>query len=211
MHSLDIDIGCRMIIEFPNKERMNCQFVGLLLDEFVLLKVPLTPGIRDRLAEGVSIYCRYLKSGKIISFRSEVLRHQPYPVSLAFISYPFASQAHNLRKECRLDCNLPAEMAVGGRQTKGVIVDISPGGCKFVFSPENMLATKEGVSAVGTFRTLEGDTNYDFKGEVVALQNNGTSLGIRFNGDVELPEGLQQLLENQCVLPVGHPAGTPQA
>lgn len=197
---MDIDLGSRMIIEFANKDRMNCQFIGLLKDEFLLIKVPLTPGIKDRMAEGVSLYCRYLKAGKIISFRADVLRHQVAPVSLAFLSYPSVMQEHNLRKEGRVECNLPTKLAVGGRASTGRIVDINTGGCRFVFDEGSEIATKEGISANGSFVTLEGSKDYEFKGTVAAIQNGGSSLGIRFEGEVALPEKLQELLDDCCTL-----------
>ncbi len=199
---MDIDLGCRMIVEFADKERMNCQFVGMAVDEFLLLRVPLSPGIRDRMGEGVGLHCRYLKKGKIISFRAEVLRHQAFPVSLAFIGYPTSISEYNLRKVGRIACNFPARLASGEKVSTGHIVDISPSGCRFVSDEGSEFSPRIGATVAGTFVTMEGGKDYEFKGEVKALQkkNSKSALGIHFDGKVLLPEKLQELLGECCQL-----------
>ncbi len=207
---MEIDLGSRMIVEFMNKDRMNCRFVGMAIDEFLLIRVPLTPGIRDRMAEGVTLQFRYLKTGKIISFRADVLRHQAFPVSLAFITYPTKTVEHNLRKEGRIECNFPTEIVIGGENGVGRIDDINHSGCKFIFASSSDLPAKVGASVGGSFVTMEGEKRYGFKGEIMALHNMGAeiALGLRFEGKVELPEKLQELLEQCCALTDDTPAGS---
>jgi len=194
---MDIHIGARMIVEFSNKERMNCRFIGLDKDEFLVLKVPMVPGIRERMGEGAFHQFRYLKDGKIIGFSAEVLRYQASPASLAFISYPTEFTEYNLRHQGRVECRFPTELAVNETMCSGFIVDISSGGCKFLFEGNVGLKIEDKSSVAGTFVTMEGDKKYSFSGTVTALQSVGDErgLGIKFESDVDLPEGVQDRLK----------------
>jgi len=189
---MDIEVGSRIIVEFPNKARMNCQFVGLSKDEFVLLKVPMTAGIRERLGDGILLQFRYLAEGKIIGFEAEVLKYQAAPVSLVFISYPAEFSEYNLRNQGRLECRFPTDLAIDGDACSGYIVDINTNGCQFVFSECVAFEVDTKAAVVGSYTTMEGERKYEFKGIVMALQQNGEEmgLGIKFEGDVEFPEGV---------------------
>lgn len=193
---MDIDLGSRIIVEFSNKERMTCQFVGLSKDEFVLIKVPMTAGIRDRLPEGAYLQFRYLRGGKIIGFGAEILRFQAAPVSLAFLSYPKDFSEYNLRHEDRIQCHFPSEIIVGESVLSGHIVDISPGGCKFVPDECSLPKVRDKVPVSGSFTTMEGSRNYSFRGavSVVQVKADCKSLGIRFEGETDLPKGVTERL-----------------
>lgn len=194
---MDIDIGARVIIEFSNKERLTGSFVGLSQDEFVVLKVPMTAGIRERLSEGAYLQFRYLKDGKILSFGADIMRFQAAPVALVFTSFPTEFSEYNLRNEGRVECHLPTTLAMGGVTYPGFIVDISPGGCKFVFDGGIFPKVEGKESVSGTFATMECSREYAFNGVVTALENNGGAgtLGIKFEGDIELPEGIRERLK----------------
>lgn len=193
---MDIDVGSRMIVEFSTKERMTCHYIGQDADEFLLLKVPMTPGIRERLAEGQLLQFRFLKHGKIISFGAEILKYQASPASLAFISFPKEFSEYNLRHEGRVECLLPTTLAVAETACVGNIVDINSNGCRFVFNGCGV-SVEEGAEVAGSFTTMEGDKKYEFKGTVVARQLNGDDkgLGIKFDGAVQLPEVIQASLQ----------------
>lgn len=193
---MQIDIGSRVIVEFSRQERLTSQFVGASRDEFVLLKVPMTAGIRDRLAEGAYLQFRYLQGGKIIGFGAEVLRYQAAPVSLAFLSYPTEFSEYNLRREGRVECLFPTEIAVAGTTCDGRIVDISASGCQFIFDDGAVPNIEDKDSIAGSFTTMEGSRKYAFKGVVMARQVRGTmnSLGIKFDEEIEVPEIVQERL-----------------
>ena len=190
---MDIDSGSRMIVEFSNKERFNCLYVGQVEDEFVLLKTPMTPGIRNRLIEGAFLQFRYLREGRIIGFGAEVLRFQAAPASLVFISYPREFSEYNLRNEGRLECRFPGGVVVKGSCHSGHVVDISPNGCRFTF--DHGMPDTRGLKEIGGwFATMEGGKKYDFQGDIVARRVSGNQkrLGIRFTGDIVLPDGVNE-------------------
>lgn len=191
---MDIENGSRVIVEFSGKQRMNCRYVGQLLDEFLLLQVPMSPGIRSRLTPGTYLQFRFLRDGKIIGFGAEIISYQATPASLAFISYPNDFSEYNLRHEGRVTCMFPATLSLMGKPHSGRIVDISPHGCRFVFDEFPMPKTEEKMPVSGYFRTMEGGTNYDFKGDIMTRSTQGANkgLGIKFSGDIRLPDGITE-------------------
>jgi len=197
---MKIEHGSRMIVEFSNKERMNCRYVGQSEDEFVLLKVPMVPGIRERMAQGTFLQFRYLHDGKLIGFGADVLRFQASPTPLVFLSYPKEFSEHNLRQEGRVECRFPTTVAAGGETYTGYIVDISPSGCRFKFNADTNVTLNEDAVVSGSYTTMEGKTTYKFKGEVKASDIKSPSkwLGIMFEKGVALPEGVQAYFDKMA-------------
>lgn len=195
---MDIEIGSRVIVEFTGKERMTCHFLGLERDEFIILKVPMVPGIRERMGEGAFLQFRYLRKGQIVSFGGEILRYQATPASIVFVRYPTDFSVYNLRSQGRIECRFPTELALAGTSYPGFIVDINRQGCKFMFSGGQATKPEDGASVSGFFKTMEGDRKYEFSGTVASVQtvDDARALGITFEGDVELPKGASELLAN---------------
>ena len=192
---MEIDVGSRVIAEFSRNDRVQCLYVGMLAPEFLIIKTPMTPGIRDRFAEGLFVQFRCLKEGKILSFGAEVLRYQASPASLVFISYPKDMSEYNLRKEGRIECHFPTEFNLDGAKVSGHIEDISPGGCRFVCKGKRLPKTHEKAVVNGHFTTLESERRYEFTGVIMAQQISGgvQSVGIKFR-DADLPDGVRARL-----------------
>ena len=197
---MDIETGARMIVEFSGKKRMNCNYVGQVQDEFVLLQVPMSPGIRDRFCVGTYLQFRFLRNGMIVSFGAQILSYQASPASLVFISYPRDFSEYNLRRESRVRCHFPATLSIMGSPYSGNIVDISPKGCRFVFDVSPMPGIEEKKPVSGYYSTMEGLKNYDFKGEIMMRRVRGVNkgLGIRFTGKVALPVGLKDYFQDMA-------------
>lgn len=195
---MEIETGSRMIVEFTGKKRMNCTYVGQIQDEFLLLQVPMSPGIRDRLRPGTFLQFRFLRDGKIIGFGADIMSYQASPASLVFISYPSDFSEFNLRQEGRVECRFPATLSIIGRPHTGIIVDISPSGCRFVFDETPMPKTEEKMPVSGYFSTMEGGHSYDFKGDIVMRRVRGVNkgLGIKFSGSVELPDKVKGIFQD---------------
>lgn len=189
---MHIESGSRIIVEYADKERMNCRYVGQSKGEFILLKVPMMPGIRERLVKGTPLQVRYLGAGKIVGFSVDVILYQAAPVSLVFLSYPIDFIEHDLRKEDRMACHFPATVSIDEEVYGGHISDISPGGCCFVLADVSILNLKERMPVAGSFQTMEAQRPYSFTGEFVTLCSAGhhQGLGIRFKGEVKLPDGV---------------------
>ncbi|BDQ36726.1 hypothetical protein SYK_10860 [Pseudodesulfovibrio nedwellii] len=189
---MHIESGSRIIVEYADKERMNCRYVGQSKGEFILLKVPMMPGIRERLAKGTHLQVRYLGAGRIVGFSVDVIFYQAAPVSLVFLSYPTEFVEHNLRQEDRMTCHFPATVSIDEDVYGGHISDISPGGCCIVLADASILELNDKAPVAGTFQTMDGQKPYSFTGEFMTRCEAGPlqGLGVRFQGDVTLPAGV---------------------
>jgi c-di-GMP-binding flagellar brake protein YcgR len=160
-----------MILEFPmDGERMNCRFIGLMPDEYVVVRVPLMPGIRSRLEKDSPVELRFLEQGSLVGFKTEVILYQPTPFSLIFVRYPQLLERHELRSEKRMECRLATVLSKGESSWDGVTVDISKGGCNFIF--DAALSEKpdlgRGDHVKGVFRFI-GEAEQPFRAVIASL------------------------------------------
>jgi hypothetical protein len=68
--------------------------------------------------------------GKVFGFQSSVLGHVSAPRQLTFLSYPISVEQINLRKHERIACTLPVTFGFSAFDRKGMISDLSCGGCR---------------------------------------------------------------------------------
>ncbi|MFZ3048069.1 MAG: PilZ domain-containing protein [Desulfatirhabdiaceae bacterium] len=133
----------------------------------------------------LKVYIRYLYSGSVYGFRSDLLGYTQKPVRLLFLTYPQKIEQVNLRRSMRKICYIPTSAYIHQSKWKGVIVDISSTDCKFISeTPPNLSA---GAIAVGDtlqldFPLLGLDGTSKFSGIVRNLHQDGKwlSLGIEF-------------------------------
>jgi c-di-GMP-binding flagellar brake protein YcgR len=104
--------------------------VGMSSDEYMMIRVPAIPGILSRLCEGDPIVVRYVYAGNVYGFTSTILTCIQKPALIVFIAYPASVESMNLRKARRMQCLFPASVKRRGGDLKGLILDISLGGCK---------------------------------------------------------------------------------
>jgi c-di-GMP-binding flagellar brake protein YcgR len=198
---MDIAIGTTVLLEFfATRERVKCQFVGLSGTDFLVLRVPLTTGSRERFREGNTLTFRYLNQGSLVGFRSEVLHYMASPFSLLFVSYPMEIETRQLRDSRRVPCNFPAVLDAGSRTIKGVISDISDGGCLFVHDPagDEEFELRPGEQVAGSFHVLEKTKKYPFKARVTSMQACGDKrlAGLSFDpAQTRLPDSVRDYIE----------------
>ncbi|MBU1248369.1 MAG: flagellar brake protein [Proteobacteria bacterium] len=197
---MEAKVGISALVEtYGVKERIKCSLVGWSKEEFVALKAPLTPGIRSRVTTGSQLAIRYLHEGNLIGFRAEYIDFIARPFPLLFVSYPFRFEKHALRGNRRVGCNFLATVSVRGATYQGIILDISHGGCKFVFAVEGGLPKLQKNEPVEGYFTLLGNPQtFPFKGSVATLE------GYRLRGQVgfsfssqgtQLPEDLTSYMD----------------
>ncbi|MGA2404182.1 MAG: flagellar brake domain-containing protein [Syntrophobacteraceae bacterium] len=104
--------------------------VGMVPDEYLLIRIPPIPGIIGRLDEGNPIVVRYVYAGNVYGFTSTVLTCIQKPTLMVFLTYPFSVETMNLRKAQRMECHFIASVKTDMGDYKAVIVDISLGGCR---------------------------------------------------------------------------------
>ncbi len=125
---LNIGVGTRLQTQFGNKGdefKIASVLVGIVPDEYLLIRVPAIPGILDKLHQGFSTVVRYVYAGNVYGFNSTIISYTLKPSLIVFIAYPSWIESMNLRQTQRLDCLLPASVQIGMHLCKGVIADIS--------------------------------------------------------------------------------------
>jgi c-di-GMP-binding flagellar brake protein YcgR len=131
--ALNIGIGTRMHLQLGTKGqelKTAGALVGMIPDEYLMIRVPAIPGILSRLAEGDPIVVRYVYAGNVYGFTSTILTCTYKPVLMVFVAYPAAVEIVNLRKTRRIECRFPATVTTEGGDYKAVMVDISLRGCR---------------------------------------------------------------------------------
>lgn len=197
---MKIDLSTEMLLEFPDEVRYKCRFVGLIKDECVIIRVPVMPGIRDRIAPGNELTLRYLFEGNIVSFTTESLMYKATPYSLLFVRFPKDTDTYRLRNERRVSCRLRGEVTKSETSFKGMVTDLSESGCAFVMDAGQDMKDfiEKGDVISGRFWTIDANTPYPFKAKVVRRSERGkeVSLGLGFEmGAGGLPKAVVAYLE----------------
>lgn len=129
--TLAIVPGTRMLATFNGmSDNHACDLIGYQACDYLVVRMPLVPGIRSYLTPGQGIKVRYLQGGTIFGFSAQVLSHVPRPAFLAFISYPDEIEVVELRQHRRVSCLLPASLHGAQGIYKAIMLDLSAGGCK---------------------------------------------------------------------------------
>lgn len=198
---MDATVGISALLEtYGVKERIKCTLAGWSRGEFVVLKAPLTPGIRSRVTDGSQMAIRFLNKGDLVGFRAEYIDFVVRPFPLLFVSYPYKFETHTLRGKHRLECNLLGTISAAGRPYRGVVLDISPGGCKFFFDPgqDNLPRLQKGQSLEGYFQTLGNSKPHTFRAKVATLEKYKSHSEVSLIFDTKattLPEDLTNYLD----------------
>ncbi|GFM35947.1 pilus assembly protein PilZ [Desulfovibrio psychrotolerans] len=132
--TLDVQPGTRMLLSVNGSDnRHGTELVGLNPYEYLILKMPLVPGIRSRMLPGEPLTVRFMRQGTIIGFRTHVISQITKPGALVFVEYPDVLEQFELRTHKRLKCLIPAEAHSPLGVQRGAVVDLSAGGCKMCF------------------------------------------------------------------------------
>lgn len=130
---LSIGMGTKLHAQFGVRGddlKITTVLVGIVPEEYLIIRVPAIPGILNKLADGSPIIIRYIYDGNIYGFNSTILAYTHKPSLIAFMAYPTSIEIMNLRKSQRLECLLPAKIKTLEKTFTGVILDISSGGCR---------------------------------------------------------------------------------
>ncbi len=131
---LDVTVGTRMLLSFSGTDtRHGTELVGLVPYEYLILKMPLVPGIRSRLQPGEGVTVRCMQQGTIIGFRTHVITQITKPGALVFVEFPAVLEQYELRSHKRLRCLIPADVHCSHGRYRAAIIDLSVGGCKLCF------------------------------------------------------------------------------
>lgn len=131
---LGIELGINLRIQLRGaRDTWNGTLVGMVARRYLIAEVPPIPGLWVKLHQMNNIIVRYLHDGKAYGFYSTLIAAMNEPFRLAFLSYPEKIETVNLRKFQRVPCLIPAAASMGGVTYRGAFIDMSEGGCSFLF------------------------------------------------------------------------------
>ena len=133
---LGMSLGMTLNISFEGLGSFRSTLIGMEQDAYIIVKLPPMPDIPSKLFQKNHIVVRYFHDGNAYGFRSTLTGLVKEPYRLHFLAYPDSVESLNLRKSQRHICLIPAHIGIktleGGKMDlRGVISDISVGGCSF--------------------------------------------------------------------------------
>ncbi|GFD88698.1 hypothetical protein KUL152_09240 [Tenacibaculum sp. KUL152] len=121
-------------------KRVKTEYVGMLVDECLLFHIPNSAKwitVRDALTVGNDVVVRSVlegDTGQVIAFRVKVLKLMSKPSGLLVTTFPRRIESIGLRSVKRvqlgISVSLKSEVYPDDETVSGIIVDISPKGCK---------------------------------------------------------------------------------
>ena len=131
---IPISIGTPVQIEIEGIEnRFNSVFIGSSQNDFLIFKTPASGhifSIRTNTFAGQKMVIRFLASGTVYGFQAHLIEAVTSPEKLMFVSYPDTMASHNLRILKRVECFLPAKVALNQKEYPGIVIDLSEMGCR---------------------------------------------------------------------------------
>jgi c-di-GMP-binding flagellar brake protein YcgR len=134
-HRISVEWGMHLQLRFQGfAESHKSVLVGMERGAYLICTAPRVSGLWVQLGAKNQTVVRYLHGGVVYGFKSTILGMVEEPFRLLFLSYPEAIETVNLRQHERIPCLIPSGATVAGVAYKGVLLDISVGGCCFAFN-----------------------------------------------------------------------------
>lgn len=182
---LNIELASELFLRFKGKKGFFPSYlIGMKPDIFLIIKTPAIIGADNLLSAGTTIYVRYSYLGDIYSFQSKVMGTNEKPFKVTYLSYPDIIEKIEYRDSPRVSSYFPASLKYEEIEVKGIVTDISTGGCRFrtdsIDQLENILLKRESEVVLHfPLLGLEGIKEFTGKIKKVEFASN-YSLGIGF-------------------------------
>jgi hypothetical protein len=184
-----IKLGTQVRIEIGGvATRLKGILVGIEEGDYLLIKIhnAIFAGIEDRLFKGNQIIVRYIDDGTVSGFSSKLIKATLTPIKLLYIEHPKTIENFDLRSQERVDCYLPASIAIGDEEHQGAILDISERGCCYLIRPrtgERLLSVQIGehITMRCQFPGLEGEQRISGNVRNFSMDRQETALRIEFH------------------------------
>lgn len=172
------------------RDKLQSFFVGYINRRCVITTFPLVPDVNrpmllEHLYKGNSLTVRYIHSGTVMGFTSEIQHVAFTPYSLLFLKYPGQIESFNLRKDDRVACLFPASVILNDVSFPGALSDISRSGCNIALpvSDNHTFSAEIGSQVVLHCPLLFASDQAEISCTVKQLNKNGvkTGLGLMFS------------------------------
>ena len=186
---LAIESGAVMMLKVEGVQGdLKSIFVGMEPGNFLVIRIPRIGAFSKKITEGNQFIARYVHNGMVYGFQSTILGHFNREHLLLLVgSYPKVIETHNLRKDQRVDCYFPAALEVNGAPFEGVVVDISPNGCRFCYEKieekkELKVELNQDVTIHCQLVGIEGTQKLSGKVQNMASSQRSVSVGFMLDG-----------------------------
>jgi len=156
-------------IHFPVNFRIKARLIGYELGGYIILKHPAPLQMHkynDVFKIGNDVVARYIlegQKGQCFAFKSSIEYVSHLPEKFIYLRYPDKIENRELRAQQRVSTHLPAciqSISDSGSLSKnkinGVVADISPKGCRFIFKADNNQIKVNKKSVFVIFQMGEG-------------------------------------------------------
>ena len=195
---IPIGIGTQLQIKIGGvEERLKSVLIGMDVDEYLVMIAPVSTtfgSIAQKFYEGNKITVQYLHGGTVFGFYSKIIGAINSPRKLLFVEYPNSVEKRNVRAAKRVDCLLPATIEIHKEAHRGVIRDISEGGCLCLLRYEKdktlpSARVNSHISLRFQLPGVEGEQSALVEIRGVKLDIEGKTFGLKF---LELDPELQR-------------------
>jgi len=184
---LSLRIGSVLHIKLSDKaERLPAKLIGMDVGAYLIVQPQNPVKLFDQVFKGKEVVVRYLSDGAVFGFESKVIYFVVQPARLLFLTYPSKIQSCEIREHKRYDCLCDAQLVLAGAPCRGVVANISMGGCQFVtedLDEEQTARIKVEDGVMLSFQPPAGAPVESLAGEVRNVtRSNGvrSEIGIRF-------------------------------
>ena len=164
-----IALGTELSLQLEGTpERISAVVAGVVAGECLIIRGAFD-SLEGQVVEGSRATVRYTQHGAMNTFASQWMGAIQTPVDVAFITYPEAIEASELRACQRKECFLPAELIIRNEAYLGTVQDISEKGCKFirdVSGGRDAPAVDEFERVILVVQMPEGEDRREISGEV---------------------------------------------
>ncbi len=196
---VDIPVGLPLQAQIAGDEtRFNCLYLGMKPGEFLILQMPNNNGLKERLVGRCTLVVRFMRHGTVYGFKAMVSGYLLKPRPLIFLGYPASLETLNLRKCERVDTFIEAEGEIGTNLVRGVILDMSANGCKFVIDRTTGMRWPElppGTTILLKFTLPHSKEYLELDTEVAMLsdESDRAQVGLRFRFSKETQKSQRSL------------------
>lgn len=189
VETFNMDAGTKLLMDLTGASvRLYSFFVGMIRGKYILTQIPASNEFNKEqvfqfLYPQNKVTVRYIQDGSALGFSCELIKYIMAPFPLLFLSFPTRIEAFELRKHRRLNCLFQSTALIAGHLFKGMITDLSTGGCQ-VIVPTNGHTPQFGIDDVISLQctALLSENGTAIQGKVMRVQKNGPrySIGLKF-------------------------------
>lgn len=182
-----IDIGTRVSLQFLDQRdtRIRAELLGFRIGHYILIRYEDCNTLPVNLTGYVAIVRFLIEDmvGECLAFKSEIIQSINRPDRILYCSFPQEIHHRPLRHQQRKMARIPATIRVKSdsghkHEYEGFVVDISAGGCRFVFKAQD---ENRSVKQLPVVVTLAGQDHVLGMVRSARNESEGISIGIQFD------------------------------